>query len=301
MIRVLISDGMEYQAIENLKKLGVEVVNKHYQLDELKIEINKFDALIIRSATKVRKDLLSSLSKDSKLKLIIRGGVGVDNIDVDYAESNGIKVFNTPNSSSASAAEMVLAHMFCLARFLNNSNITMREGKWNKKKYIGIELNGKTLGIVGMGRIGKELASKAYALGMKIVYFDQLGEQKDIKDYEYNSFDELLNKSDFISLNASGTKAIITKTEINKMKEGVFIINCARGKMINEADLLEGLNNGKVAGAGLDVFFEEPTKNKELVNHPKVSVTPHIGASTKEAQIRIGEEIVTIIKNFFNL
>lgn len=301
MVRVLASDGLEPKAIEELNNLGIDVVDKFYEIEELEEQIKKFDAIVVRSATKVRKNVIDKALETKELKLIIRGGVGVDNIDVTYAEENGIKVFNTPNASSASVAEVALAHMFCLARFLNDSNITMRAGKWNKKKYVGIELAGKTLGIVGMGRIGKELAHKASALGMNIVYYDALGELENLSNYKYSTFDKLIETSDFISLHISGATPIITKSEIAKMKDGAFLINCARGNVVDEKDLLEALNEGKLAGAGLDVFCEEPTKNFELIEHPNVSVTPHIGASTKEAQERIGEEIVNIIKSYFNL
>lgn len=301
MVRVLASDGLEPKAIEELNNLGIDVVDKFYEIEELEEQIKDFDAIVVRSATKVRKNVIDKALETKELKLIIRGGVGVDNIDVSYAEENGIKVYNTPNASSASVAEVALAHMFCLARFLNDSNVTMREGKWNKKKYVGVELAGKTLGIVGLGRIGRELALKANALGMNVIYYDALGAIEGLDSYKYVSFNELIEKADFISLHISGAKPIITKTEIDRMKDGTFLINCARGNVVDEKDLLNALNNGKLAGAGLDVFCEEPTKNFELIDHPKVSVTPHIGASTKEAQERIGEEIVRIIKNYFNL
>ena len=179
----------------------------------------------------------------------------------------------------------------------------MRNGEWNKKKYQGSEISGKTLGIIGMGRIGRSLAAKAEALGMTVVYTDLFGKQEGLS-YEYLELNDLLKTSDFISLHVPYDKkqgSLIGKKEFDIMKDGVFLIDCARGKVVEEAALLEALNNGKVAGAGLDVFEEEPTHNTELVNHPKVSVTPHIGAATNEAQTRIGEEVVSTIKEFFNL
>ena len=178
----------------------------------------------------------------------------------------------------------------------------MRIGEWNKKKYEGIELSGKILGIIGMGRIGRALATKATALGMKVVYNDIFGKQNNIP-YEFLEFDDLLSKSDFISLHVPYDKnkgPVIGKDEIEKMKDGAYLINCARGKVVDEIELLNALNTGKIAGAGIDVFEEEPTKNNELINHPNVSVTPHIGASTKEAQKRIGEEVITTIINYFS-
>ena len=191
--------------------------------------------------------------------------------------------------------------MFAVARFVNISNVTMRNGEWNKKKYKGTEINGKTLGIVGMGRIGRSLAKKATALGMKVIYTDLFGEQENLK-YKFVSLESLLKSSDFVSLHVPYDKtkgSLIGRDELALMKDGSYLINCARGKVVEEAALLEALNSGKIAGAGIDVFEEEPTKNEELINHPNVSVTPHIGASTKEAQTRIGEEVVDTIKVFF--
>ena len=193
--------------------------------------------------------------------------------------------------------------MFAVARFVNISNVTMRNGEWNKKKYKGTEINGKTLGIVGMGRIGRSLAKKATALGMKVIYTDLFGEQENLK-YKFVSLESLLKSSDFVSLHVPYDKtkgSLIGRDELALMKDGSYLINCARGKVVEEAALLEALNSGKIAGAGIDVFEEEPTKNEELINHPNVSVTPHIGASTKEAQTRIGEEVVDTIKVFFNI
>lgn len=299
MIRVLTNDGLQTGAINKLTSLGFEVVNNHYDKDELGAVLKEFDILVIRSATKVTAEILDK-AQGGKLKLIIRAGVGIDNIDVPYAIEKGVVVKNTPNASSESVAELVIGHMFSLARFISISNCTMRVGQWNKKKYEGTELGGKILGIVGMGRIGKALAKKAEALGMKVVYNDIFGKQGELL-YEFLALDELLKISDFISLHVPYDKekgSLIGKDQFDIMKDGVYLINCARGKVVDESALLEALDNGKVAGAGVDVFEEEPTKNEALVNHPKVSVTPHIGAATKEAQERIGEEVVTTISTF---
>ena len=299
MVRVLTNDGLQKGAINKLTSLGFEVVNNHYDKDELGVTLKDFDILVIRSATKVTADILDQ-AQGGRLKLIIRAGVGIDNIDVPYATQKGVVVKNTPNASSESVAELAIGHMFALARFIAISNCTMREGQWNKKKYEGIELGGKTLGIVGMGRIGKALAKKAEALGMRVVYNDMFGKQDELS-YEFLELDELLRTSDFISLHVPYDKekgSLIGKDQFDIMKDGVYLFNCARGKVVEEAALLEALDSGKVAGAGIDVFEEEPTKNEALVNHPKVSVTPHIGAATKEAQERIGEEVVTTISDF---
>ena len=302
MIRVLANDGLEASAVKALEAAGAEVVTSHVEQADLGEAVRDYDVLIVRSATKVTAEV-SEKAKGSKLKLVIRAGVGVDNIDIPAGNEVGVTTKNTPAASSDSVAELALAHMFSLARFVGIANVTMRNGEWNKKKYEGSEILGKTLGIIGMGRIGQSLAAKAEALGMKVVYTDLFG-KNDKLAYEFLSLEDLLKTSDFISLHVPYDKnqgSLIGKAQFDMMKDGVFLIDCARGKVVEEAALLEALNSGKVAGAGLDVYEEEPTKNTELVNHPRVSATPHIGAATKEAQTRIGEEVVSTIKTFFNL
>lgn len=301
MVKILVTDGMEKAAVQELKNSGFEVVEQFYEVEELKQKIKEFDVIVVRSATKVREPIIDAALETGRLKLIIRGGVGVDNIDVEYAKSKGITVANTPNASSASVAELAIGHMFCLARYIYIANYTMRQGKWEKKKYEGIELAGKTLGLIGYGRIAKETAKRAKALGMKVVYTNRSGDKND-PDFKYVTMDELLAMSDFISLHIPGSKdkkAVIGEAEFAKMKDGVFIVNAARGGVVDEAALLKALDSGKVAAAALDVYAEEPTKNEAIYTHPKISLTPHIGASTIEAQERIGEEIVSIIKNHF--
>jgi len=301
MVRILVTDGMEQAAIQELKNSGFEVVEQFYEVEELKQQIKEFDVIVVRSATKVREPIIDAAMETGRLKLIIRGGVGVDNIDVEYAKSKGITVANTPNASSASVAELAIGHMFCIARYMHIANHTMRQGKWEKKHYEGIELAGKTLGLIGYGRIAKETAKRAKALGMKVVYTNRSGDQND-PDFKYVPMDELLAMSDFISLHIPGSKdkkAVLGEAEFAKMKDGVFIVNCARGGVVCEEALVKALDSGKVAAAALDVFAEEPTKNEAIYTHPKISLTPHIGASTLEAQERIGEEIVSIIKSHF--
>lgn len=303
MIRILVADGMEKTALEKLKNMKFDVVEKHYDEEELKNEIKNFDVLVVRSATKVKKPVIDAAAETKKLKLIIRGGVGLDNIDVEYAKAKGIMVKNTPNASSASVAELVIGHMFNMARFIHNANVTMRQGKWNKKLYEGIEIGGKTLGLIGFGRIGRETAKRAKALGMKVIYYDIAGPIMENKGYKYCELDKLLALSDFISLHIpfnNGGKAVIGREEIAKMKDGAYLINCARGGVVDEGALIEALDLGKLSGAAMDVFAEEPVRNDVLCNHDKVSLTPHIGASTVEAQGRIGEEIVDIILDFIH-
>jgi D-3-phosphoglycerate dehydrogenase len=214
----------------------------------------------------------------------------------------GIEVKNTPTASSSAVAELTIGHMFSLSRNIYISNVTMRKGEWNKKAYKGIELNGKTLGIIGFGRIGQEVAKRAYALGMKVLYNNRSGAKKGFENYSYATKDELLKNSDFITLHVPFIKEngpVLDTEEFNKMKDGVMIINAARGGVVNEKALLKALDAGKVSAAAIDVFEEEPLASEEIMNHDKISLTPHIGASTKEAQDRIGEEIFDKVKKHF--
>ena len=301
-MRILVTDGMDKSAMAALREQGHEVVEQFYEPDQLGAALRDFDAVVVRSKTKVRANHIDE-AKGGKLKLIIRGGVGVDNIDVKYAEANGITVKNTPRASSQSVAELALGHMFACARFISVAGHTMREGKWEKKAYgKGYELQGKTLGIIGFGRIGQHLGVMAKAIGMKVVACDVfhipgIEEQLGIP---YVEMDELLAQSDFISVHAPAVDggALINAENIAKMKDGVTIINTSRGTNVDEAALLDALNSGKVRAAGLDVWAEEPSLNIALFSHPNVSCTPHIGAATGEAQKRIGTEIVSIIANF---
>jgi len=301
-MRILVTDGMDKSALQSLKDKGHEVVEQFYAPEELGEALKGFDAVVVRSATKVRAAHIDA-AKGGSLKLIIRGGVGVDNIDVKYAEEAGITVKNTPRASSNSVAELAMAHMFSCARFISVAGHTMREGKWEKKAYgAGIELGGKTLGIIGFGRIGQALGRMAKALGMKVIaqdIFHVPGIEEEM-GMKYVELDELFAESDFISLHTPSLNGVklISKENIDKMKDGVVFINTSRGDNVNEDDLLAALESGKVRAAGLDVFAEEPATNAALYSHPRVSCTPHIGAATKEAQKRIGAEIVDIIESF---
>lgn len=300
MIKVLANDGIEKSAQEALEAAGFEVDTNHYDGADLIAKLKETDAIVIRSATKLTADVFAGIT-GGKLKLAIRAGVGIDNIDIPAGEKAGVKVTNTPAASSDSVAELALGHMFAVARHIGISNVTMREGKWEKKNYSGTEIAGKTLGIIGFGRIARSLAKKAQALGMSVIYTDILGAAEGFDDCKFMSLDEVLKNADFISLHIPFDKtkgATIGKAQFEMMKDGVYLINCARGGVVDEAALLDALNSGKVAAAGVDVFEKEPTDNTALINHPKVSSTPHIGAATSEAQKRIGAEVVDIIKNF---
>ena len=300
-MRILITDGMDKSAIAQLREMGHDVVEQFYEPEELGKALKDFDACVVRSKTKVRANHIDE-AKEGRLRLIIRGGVGVDNIDVKHAEACGMTVRNTPNASSQSVAEMAMAHMFACCRYISIAGHTMREDKWEKKTYgKGIELQGKTLGIIGFGRIGQHLGVMAKAIGMDVIVYSR-HRHADVEaatGCKYVDLDEIFAKADFISLNAPAMDGpVITAENIAKMKDGVVIVNTSRGANIDEQALLDALNSGKVRAAGLDVWADEPTANKELYSHPAVSCTPHIGAATNEAQKRIGGEVVEIIKNF---
>lgn len=302
MIRVLATDGMEASAVEKLESLGYEVVQQFYEPEDLKKAAQECDVMVVRSATKVKKDIIDAAAQTGRLKLVIRGGVGIDNIDKAAAEAVGIKVTNTPAASSASVAELTLGHMFSMARHIGIANATMRNGEWNKKKYEGIELGGKTLGLIGFGRIAREVAKRANALGMNVVYNKRSGEDTSVDYAKFVDLDTLIKESDFISLHVpkqADRDYLIGREEIAQMKDGVYLINTSRGGLIDEDALVEALDSGKVAGAALDVYKEEPTKNEKIMHNAKISMTPHIGAATGEAQTRIGAEIVDIVENFF--
>ncbi len=304
--KILANDGIDAVGKSLLEKAGFTVITDKVAQENLAKEINdkNYVALTVRSATKVRKDVIDACAG---LKVIGRGGVGMDNIDVDYARSKGINVINTPAASSNSVAELVFAHLFNAVRFLYDSNRQMpvngsEKFEDLKKKYAkGVELRGKTMGIVGFGRIGQYAAKMALGLGMKVLAFDPFVKEAGLVleidgvspvqvKIKTVAMDELLKHSDFISMHVPGGK-LIAKEEIDIMKNGVILINAARGGVIDEAALIEGLNSGKISHACLDVFTNEPKPSTEILTHPKISLTPHIGAATNEAQERIGVEL----------
>ena len=301
-MRILVTDGMDQSAVSALRADGHEVVEQFFPPEELGKALREFDVAVVRSKTKVRKVQIDE-ALGGRLKMIIRGGVGVDNIDVEYAEEKGIIVRNTPKASSRSVAELTMAHIFSCARFISAAGHTMREGKWEKKAYgKGIELAGKTIGIVGFGRIGLQVGIVAKALGMEVLAYARTPkpELEEALRMRYGTLEEVVTQSDFVTIHTPHLEGLplISREMIGKMKDGVVIINTSRGGNVDEEALLEGLNSGKVFAAGLDVYAEEPTKNHPLYTHPRVSCTPHIGGATVEAQQRIGTEVVEIIRKF---
>ena len=300
-MRVLVTDGMDAGAIETLRRDGHEIVEQFYEPEQLGEALRDFDAVIIRSATKIKEPQIDA-AKGSRLKLIVRAGVGVDNIAVKYAEAAGITVKNTPRASSNAVAELAIALLFSCARNISIAGHTMREKKWEKKAYSkGFEVMGKTMGVIGYGRIGRMVGEKAQALGMNVlsVVHRSKPEGCECDTMHFVSMDELLAKSDIIVLCApGGDKPLVDAESLAKMKDGVVIINVSRGSNVDEAALLDALNSGKVKAAGLDVWLSEKDPNWELAAHPAVSCMPHVGAGTKEAQKRIGAELVDIIEHF---
>ncbi len=298
-MKVLITDGISPEGAKILTEAGLEVCQKAVTPQDLVTQIADYDCIIVRSATKVTKEVIDA---GKNLKVIARGGVGVDNIDVKHAESKEIMVLNTPGASAISVAELTIAHMLAVSRFLHLSTGEMRQGKWPKKEYgKGIELYKKTLGIVGLGNIGKEVARRALGMGMQVLAYDPPFAPMDFI-VEITTREKLLASSDFITLHVPLDKQhgpTIGKTEFAMMKKGVVIVNCARGGVVDQHALLEALESGKVAAAALDVFEHEPPSEAEkaLINHPRVSVSPHIGGSTVEAQERVGTEIaIKVVK-----
>ena len=302
MANILITDGIDKSAAQLLLQAGHILTEQSFEPSDLARQVQFHDAMVVRSATKVTREILQSALETGKLKLVIRGGVGLDNIDVQFAGENGITVANTPCASSRAVAELAIAHMFAISRYLHISNVTMRQGAWEKKAYKGIELGGKTLGLIGFGRIARETAGIARALGMNVIYFSRSGPKKEY-DFEYVPFDEVLRCADFLSVHVPYDPekgVLLSDAQFAIMKNGIYLVNCSRGKVISEAALLNALDSGKVAAAGIDVFETEPTQNQRLLSHPRVSLTPHIGASTAEAQKKIGMEVVAIINNHFS-
>ncbi|MCI2425277.1 hydroxyacid dehydrogenase [Candidatus Acetothermia bacterium] len=295
-MKILVSDPLDAGAIESMRCAGLVVaVETDLSPEELHRKISDYDCIIVRSATKVSPSLIDAAPK---LKLIVRAGVGTDNIDVEYAQAKGITLCNTPQASSNSVAELVIGHIFSVARHISRGTLSIKGGKWEKKTLIGCEITGKILGIIGIGRIGRLTAQKAVALGMKVIAYDT-AEQKDLpEEVEMVQFNQLLARSDFITLHvplSSDQRPLIGAEELSKMKDGSYLINCSRGGVVDEIALISALQNGKLRGAALDVFTQEPPINNPLIGIENLSLTPHIGAATVEAQARVGAEAAQIV------
>jgi len=313
-MKILANDGISDSGKEKLEEYGFDVDLTKVSQEQLVsyINENEISTILVRSATQVRADIIDNCPS---IKIIGRGGVGMDNIDVEYAKSKGINVINTPAASSKSVAELVFSHLFGCVRFLHESNRSMPlEGdtkfKELKKSYAGgTELSGKTLGIIGFGRIGQEVAKIAIGVGMKVIFYDKFNEQANIKlDFfdgqnlsfklKSSTFDELLNNSDFITVHIpASNEYIIDSDQIAKMKNGVGLLNLSRGGIINEEELIKNIESGKISFAGIDTFEGEPNPSMKILMNSNISLTPHIGAATGEAQDRIGVELADKIND----
>jgi len=299
--KVLVADSIDSKAVEMLKshpKLEVTVKTKMTP-DELVGAIPPFHAIIVRSATKVTRSVIEA---GKNLQLIARAGVGLDNVDQEAAKEKKITVKNTPACTTISVAELTFALMLSLARKVGRANISMKAGEWDKKSFEGVELYEKTLGLIGVGRIGQAVATRAEAFGMKVLGFDKYVEKSPIPQIKMVPFEELLRKSDFISLHIPFDKKegpTLGEKEFKIMKKGVFLVNCARGGTVDEKALLAALQDGTVAAAGIDVWENEPTRNFDLVKHPNVIALPHLGASSVEGQARAGKEVAEIVVAHF--
>ncbi|MGD8997767.1 MAG: D-2-hydroxyacid dehydrogenase [Anaerolineae bacterium] len=293
-MKLLVCDPVDPEAVAAMREGGVDVdVKDDVTPEALEEIIPEYEAMVIRSRTKVREPLID---KASNLKAVIRAGVGLDNIDVEYAESKGIEVRNTPAASSNAVAELTIGYLFALARPVVEGTASMKEGKWEKKTLKGTELAGKTLGLVGFGRIGSLVGEKANALGMEVLYHRRT--EVDVDFATQVSLDELLKRSDYVSLHVPHTAAthhVIGEEELAKMKDGVRIVNCGRGGTLDEDALYEAIGSGKVTGAALDVYEDEAEeRGQKLMQLPEVIGSPHIGAGTVEAKARVGEETARI-------
>ena len=297
-MKVLICDPIEPEAIDQMRQEGIEVdVKADITPEELIATIPDYHGIVVRGRTKVTRKIIDAAKE---LKVIIRAGVGLDNIDMGYAQSKGITVLNTPAASSVSVAELTIGYLFALARHIPQATASLKANKWEKKRFRGEEIAGKTLGLIGCGRIGREVAKRAAALGMRVIFYDVIS--VDIPEATQVAFDELLRTADYISLHlplTDETRGMIGAPQFEKMKKGVRIVQCARGGIIDEDALYEAIKSGKVAGAALDVFDIEPAIDNRLFELDEVIGSPHIGASTVEAQARVGIEVASLMINFY--
>jgi len=292
MGRVLVADPIEESAVAKLEAAGLEVVTRNHDTDgPIEEQIKGFDCVVVRSATKITKEVIDA---SDKLKLVVRAGVGLDNVDKAAAEAKGVVVQNTPEAPTVSVAEMVFSLMFSLARNITQADSSMKDERWEKKKLQGTELWNKTLGIVGFGRIGQEVAKRAKAFDMDVLAYDVIDIDEACKEVgaKRSDINTIIEQADYISLHVPllpQTKGMIGEKELKTMKKTAYLINTSRGGVVNEKALLDALINGEIAGAALDVFENEPPVDWQLIKHPRLVATPHLASSTGEAQVRVGD------------
>ncbi len=302
MARVLIADTVADSALNKMKEAGLEVVIRDAASDgPIEEQIKGFDGVVVRSATKITKEVIEA---SDNLKLVVRAGVGLDNVDTTAAAEKGVEVLNTPEAPTVSVAEMVFSLMFSLARNVTKADSSMKDERWEKKKLQGTELWEKTLGIIGFGRIGQEVAKRARAFDMKVLAYDVIDIDKACQECGAinANFDEVINEADYVTIHVPlfpQTKGMIGDAQFEQMKPTAFLINTSRGGVVDEEALLKALDESKIAGAALDVFENEPPVDWALVKHPKLVATPHLSSSTKEAQVRVGELTAEKVIKFF--
>lgn len=300
-VRILICDPVADETVKMLKDEGFVVdIETDLSPQELEETVPDYHAMVVRSATKVREPIIEAAEN---LKIVVRAGVGLDSIDVDYAENKGIQVSNTPEASSNSVAELTIGHMLSLARNISRGTLTLKQGRWAKSDLGGTELAGKVLGVIGIGRIGSLVAEKAASLGMDPIAYDKYTGEAPTEQVEVVDFDPLLERSDYVSLHIPFVPSegpTIAEKELRKMKSTAYLINCARGGVVDEGDLTRALEEGWIKGAALDVYTSEPPEDTELLNLPNLSLTPHLGASTREAQRRVGVQTAETLIQFFH-
>lgn len=297
---ILVSDPIAEEGVDQLRDQGFDLdIKTSLSSRELKNQVGKYAAMIVRSGTTVSSSVIDAADN---LELIVRAGVGLDNIDLDYADEQGIEVINTPEASSNSVAELTVGHMLALARNIPKGTMTLKRGEWKKSALNGSELRGKVLGIIGIGRIGTLVAKKGLALGMKPVAYDEYVDEAPVDGVEMVSKEPLLSGADYVTLHVPfdpTVGAIIGAEELQSMKDSAYLINCARGGVVDEDALVTALQQSQIAGAGIDVYEQEPPGESDLIQHPRVTLTPHLGASTVEAQRRVGEQAAREVTDFF--
>ncbi|WP_100066147.1 NAD(P)-dependent oxidoreductase [Miniphocaeibacter massiliensis] len=297
MAKVLITNGLEQQYITQIAKKGHEIIDKRVNENELKELIKEVNCIVVGYDTKITREVIDEALKTKNLRVIVRAGAILDNVDVDYAKKKGIRTYSTPSGTTNAVAEMVIGQMITISRNIHLTNINMRKGEWDREKYYGTEISRKTLGLVGFGRIARAIAEKAKSLSMRVIYYDKYS-TTELYGYEPVTMDELLTQSDYISLHIPGGEEnhhIIDEGTFKLMKDGVFFINYSNRGVVDDEALLDAIDSGKVKAAALDVFDDEPVKNERILNNPKISLTPHIGSLTAEADLRIAKETVRFV------
>lgn len=297
MAKVLITSDLEEKYIHQIEIQGHEIINKKVDENELLEYVKEVECIVVGYDTQITKKVIDAAVAAKKLKFIVRAGAILDNIDMEYAKSKRLRVYSTPSGTTNAVAEMVIGQMITISRNIHMTNINMRKGEWDREKYYGTEISRKTLGLIGFGRISRAIAEKAKSLSMRVIYYDKYS-KTELYGFEPVTMDKLLKESDYISVHIPGGKEnyhVINKETFDLMKDGVYFINYSNCGVVDDKALLDAIDSGKVKAAALDVFEEEPVKDERILNNPKISLTPHIGSLTAEADLRIGQDVVKYV------